>query len=129
MKSDPILQTLANSETNVRKVENRVRYIFDKRPTVDPFELPEESAANRTAQFVAGISDKPPSTIESGRVEWSYDETEAIQEALTFWKKLPTQEQIREMFRKSQVLRYIFKANTFERIKNKVRNEYRKMSK
>ena len=48
MKSDPILQTLANSETNVRKVENRVRYIFDKRPTVDPFELPEESAANRT---------------------------------------------------------------------------------
>ena len=113
----------------MRKVVDRVRYIFDKRPTVDPFELPEESAANRKAQFVAGIPDKPPSTIESGRVEWSNDETEAIQEALTFWKKLPTQEQIREMFRKSQVLRDIFKANTFERIKNKVRNEYRKMSK
>ena len=129
MKSDPLLQTLANSETHVRKVVDRVRYIFDKRATIDPFELPEESPAKRTEEFVAATLEKPPSTIQSGRVEWSDEETEAIQEALRFWRKMPNQEQIREMFRKSQVLRDIFKANTFEQIKNKVKNEYRKMTK
>jgi len=96
---------------------------------VDAYELPVENPAARTAQFVAAIPDKPPSTIKSGRVEWSNEETEAIREAMTFWKKQPNQEEIRQMFHKSQVLRDIFKANTFERIRNKVKNEYRKMSK
>jgi len=31
------------------------------------------------------------------------------------------------MFNKSKVLRDIFRNNTFERIKNKVKSEYRKM--
>ena len=129
MKSDPLLRRLVNSEAHMRKVVDRVRYIFEKRPVVDPFELPKESADKRTAQFVAAIPKKPPSSIQSGRVEWSDEEMEAIQEALMFWTKLPNQEEIREMFRKSRVLREIFRANTFDRIKNKVKNEYRKMKK
>ena len=127
MKSDSVLRPLSNSEVHVKKVVDRVRYLFDNREAVDPFQLPEECPAQRTAQFIAGIPEKPPSTIESGRVEWSNEETAAIQEALMFWRKLPTKQEIRDMFRKSQVLRDIFKENTFERIKNKVKNEYRKM--
>ena len=127
MKSDPMLRALVNSQILVKKVVDRIRYIFENRPVVDPFQLPEESAANRMAQFVARIPEKPPSTIESGRVEWSTEETEAIQEALMFWRKAPTQEQIRQMFQKSQVLRDIFRENTFERICNKVKNEFRKL--
>lgn len=55
------------------------------------------------------------------------DETEAIQEALTFWRKLPTKQEIQEMFQKSHVLRDIFRSNTFNRIGNKVKNEFRKI--
>ena len=107
---------------------DRVGYLFETRTTVDPYELQQESADKRTATFVASIPEWPPSTIESGRVEWSTEDTEAIQEALNFWRKLPTQQQIREMFARRQVLRDIFKNNTFDRIRNKVKNEFRKMS-
>ena len=95
---------------------------------MDPYELPEEPATKRTATFVAAIPDRPPSSIESGRLEWSTEETEAIVEALTFWKKLPTKHKMQAMFQKTQVLRDIFRTNTFERIKNKVKNEYRKLN-
>ena len=70
MRSDLILRGLINSQPHIKRVVDRVRYLFDKRSNVDPFDLPEEPAHERTANFVAQIPDKPPSTIESGRVEW-----------------------------------------------------------
>ena len=127
MKCDIVLRSLVNSQPHVKRVIDRVRYLFDSRPQTDPFELPEESPEARTASFVTSIPERPPSSIESGRVEWSSDETEAIREALTFWQKLPSKQQIQQMFSKSQVLRDIFRNNDFERIRNKVKNEYRKM--
>ena len=108
MKSDLVLRGLVNSEIHVKQVIDRVRYLFESRSTVDLYELPEEPVENRTAQCVANIPEKPPSTIESGRVEWSSEETESIQEALTFWTKAPNQQQIRDMFQNSSVLRDIF---------------------
>ena len=123
MKSNLVLRGLVHSEINVKRVIDRVRYLFDNRSIVNPYELPGEPAAKRTAAFVAEIPDRPPSTIESGRVEWSSEETEAIQEALTFWTKLPSKNEIQAMFQ-SNVLRDIFRNNTFDRIRNKVKNEY-----
>ena len=128
MKSDIILRGLVNSQPHVKRVIDRVRYLYDSRAITDPFQLPEESPEKRTASFVANIPERPPSSIESGRVEWTSDETETIREALTFWKKAPNKQQIQEMFNKSTVLKDIFRNNTFERIRNKVKNEYRKMN-
>ena len=128
MKGNIVLRRLVNSQPHVKRVLDRVRYLFETRTTVDPYKLPQESPRERTATFVASIPERPPSSIASGRVEWSNEETEAIQEALTFWRKAPTQEEIRQMFSKSQVLRDIFRNNAFDRIKNKVKNEFRKMS-
>ena len=129
MRSDLVLRGLVNSQPHVKRVLDRVRYLFDNRSSVDPFDLPEEPADKRTANFVAQIPDKPPSTTESGRVEWSSEETECIQEALTFWTKLPSKQEIQSMFQKSSVLRDIYRNNSFERIRNKVKNEFRKTSK
>ena len=123
MKSNLVLQGLVHSEIHVKRVIDQVHYLFDNRSIVDPYELPEKPAVKRTAAFVAEIPDRPPSTIESGRVEWSSEETEAIQEALTFWTKLPSKNEIQAMFQ-SNVLRDIFRNNTFDRIRNKVKNEY-----
>ena len=127
MKCNIVLLGLVNSQPHIKRVIDRVRYLFNSRAKADPFELPEESAEKRTASFVASIPERPPSSIESGRVEWTSEETEAIREALTFWQKVPNRQQIQEMFNESQVLRDIFRSNTFERIKNEVKNEYRKM--
>ena len=123
MKSNLVLRGLVHSEIHVKRVIDQVRYLFDNSSIVNPYELPEEPAAKQTAVFVAEIPDRPPSTIESGRVEWSSEETEAIQEALTFWTKLPSKNEIQAMFQ-SNVLRDIFRNNTFDRIRNKVKNEY-----
>ena len=129
MRTDIVLRGLINSQPDVKRVLDRVRHLFDKRSIVDPYELPEEPAEKQTAKFVADIPEKTPSTIESGRVEWTAEETEAIQETLTFWRKVPTKQEIQAMFQKSNVLRDIFRNNTFERIRNKVKNEFQRMNK
>ena len=128
MKTDPLLRSLVNSKPHVKSVVNRVRYLFDSQVTADPYELPEESSAERTAAFVGSIPEKPPSSIESGWVEWSSDETHAIREAIMFCKQCPGNDANRDIFSKTQVLRDILKANTFERVRNKVKNEFRKMA-
>lgn len=127
MKSDLVLCRLVNSESLVKKVIDRVGYLFRKRSTMLPEELPEETAFIRTAPFVQNIPDKPPSSIESGRVEWSEDETRAIRELLTSCKKCPNNDEIKQLLKQSSELITIFKSNTFERVRNKVKNEFRKM--
>ena len=69
MKSDLVLQGLVNSQPHMKRVIDRVRYLFDTRSTVDPFDLPKEPVEKRTVNFVADIPEKPPFTIESE--EWS----------------------------------------------------------
>ena len=128
MKSDPLLRSLVNSKPHVKSVLDRVRYLFESQQTSDPYALPEESPAERTAAFVVSIPEKPPSTIESGRVEWLSEETLAIREAIMFCKHCPGNEEIRALFGKTQVLRDIFKQNPFDRVRNKVKNEFRKLN-
>ena len=128
MKSDRLLRNLVNSEPHVKRVTDRVCYLFETRTMVDPYDLPEEPATKRTATFVASIPERPPSSVQSGRVEWSTEETEAIVEALTFWTKLPRKYEMQAMFQKTEVLREIYRNNTFDRIKNKVKNEFRKLN-
>ena len=129
MKSDLLLRTLVNSEPLVKKVIDRARYLVQQRPTMLPEDLPEETASTRTAAFVQTVPDRPPSSIESGRVEWSDEETMAIREALTItgYTKCPNNEQIRQLFKRTSVLTSIMKGNTFERVRNKVKNEFRKL--
>lgn len=65
MKSNLVLWGLINSQPYIKRVIDRVRYLFDTRCTVDPFEVPEETAEKRTATFLATIPERPPSTRES----------------------------------------------------------------
>ena len=101
VKSHLVLRGLVNSKPHAKRVIDRVRYLFDTRSIVDPYEVPEEPAEKWNAAFVANIPEKTPSIIASGRVEWTSQETEAIQEALTFWTKLPTKHEIQAKFQKS----------------------------
>ena len=75
MKSDLLLRTLVNSAPLVKKVSDRARYLVQQRPTMLPQDLPDETASTRTAAFVRTMPDKPPASIESGRVEWTQEET------------------------------------------------------
>lgn len=52
MKTDPTLRKVVNSTDKVKKVTDRVRHLLKSRPTVEPFELPEYSASERTAKHV-----------------------------------------------------------------------------
>jgi len=88
MKCDICLWGLVNSQPHVKQVIDRVRYLFGSGAKADPCQLPQKSAEKRTASFVASIPEIPLSSIESSRVEWTCDETEAIREALTFWQKV-----------------------------------------
>lgn len=129
MKTERMLRTIVNSEPHVKKVVDRLRYLTEKRSDVDPRELPEETPSRRTAAYVFSVPNKPPSTIESGRVEWTPEETEAIQEALKDLAKCPCKAEIQQLFTKNTILKEIYKANTSERIKNKVKNEFHRLKK
>ena len=127
MRSDKVLRCISNSEPHIKKVLDRARYLYKTHPTIDPKDLPEETASQRTAAYVNTVPDKPPSTLESGRVEWAQEETEAIQEVLKDLSKSPTKAEIQKLFSRSTILSKILKENTDERVKNKVKNEYRRL--
>ena len=127
MRSDKVLRCISNSEPHIKKVLDRARYLYKTHPTIDPKDLPEETASQRTAAYVNTVPDKPPSTLESGRVEWAQEETEAIQEVLKDLTKCPTKVEIQKLFSRITILSKILKENTDERVKNKVKNEYRRL--
>ena len=78
MRSDKVLRVVCNSEPHIKKVLDRARYLYKTQPTIDPKDLPEQTASQRTAAYIHTVPDNPPSTIESGRVEWAQEETDAI---------------------------------------------------
>ena len=114
MKLDLALRGLVNSEYLVKKVLDRVHYLFQERLTMLPEELPKETSSMRTAAFVQTIPDRPPSSIESGKLEWSKDETRAICVLLTSCEKYPNNDEIKQLLKKRSELITIFKSNTFE---------------
>ena len=127
MKSNSVLRCIANSGPHIKKVLDRVRYFWKIRPSVNPEDLPQETASQRTAAYVHTVPERPPSTIESGRVEWDEEETVAIQEVLKDLDKCPSKAQIQQLFSRNTILSRILKENTAERVKNKVKNEFRKL--
>ena len=130
MKTEPALKSIVHSEPHVKKVIDRVRYLYQTREMIDPYQLPEENAAVRTASYVlSGKPLPPPSSVDSGRVEWSDEETDLIRKALKGWTKCPRNTEIRALFSKTPSLQKILKANTFERVRNKVKNVLRSLSK
>ena len=48
MKNHPVLRKIVNSTEMVKKVLDRVRYLLEKLPTMDPFKLPEQSPSEKT---------------------------------------------------------------------------------
>ena len=58
VKSDLVLRGLVNSKPHAKRVIDRVRYLFDTRSIVDPYEVPEEPAEKWNAAFVANIPEK-----------------------------------------------------------------------
>lgn len=69
MRSDKVLRCISNSEPHIKKVLDWARYLYKTHPTIDPEDLPEETASQRTPAYVHTVPDKPLSTIELGRVE------------------------------------------------------------
>ena len=129
MKADDVLRDVAGSADKVKKVLDRVRYIIKARPTVEPTTLEEEPASIRTAKYVQShalsTSSKVPS-CDSGRVERSLEDSKALEAALSEYDKPPTNTELRSILCSSDTLQRILEENSFEGIRNKVKNMYRK---
>lgn len=127
MRQDLVLRTSLNSQIKVKKILDRVRYLQDNKPYIDPFQLPEESPSERTANYVyAAPSTSGGFSKESGRVEWSEEESALIEKALSGFDKCPRNPAIQSVFHSTKELEAIYNAKTFERIRNKVKNIFRK---
>ena len=123
MKTDLVLRKVVNSDVKVKKVIDRVRHLVNSQPTLNP----QESPLERTAKYVLSA----PSTsglhsIQSGQVEWSEEETAAIEEALKGYDKVPRNTEIISLMSSTQELQAIYKENTFDRIRNNVKNIFQK---
>ncbi|PFX23630.1 hypothetical protein AWC38_SpisGene11812 [Stylophora pistillata] len=76
------------------------------------------------------LSKRVESWVESrveSRVEWGQRDMEVIEEALEDFRKVPQNQEIRNLFLFSSELRDILKRNDFQRIRNKVKNTFKKM--
>ena len=127
MKDDSVLRKLVNSAPHVKKVTDRVRMSFENREMVNPYDLPDDNSVKRMASYVLSAKVPSVSSFESGRCEWKEEETDAIIAVLKGKNKCPTTNEIRSLFARTPFLQVVFKANTFIRIQNKVKNEFRKL--
>lgn len=130
VKTDNVLRKVVNSDVKVKKVLDRVRHLVNFQSTKDPFELPQESSLERTAKYVLSRpSTSDLQSIESGRVEWTEEETMIIEKALKGFHKVPRNNEIKSLFNTTKELGAIYKENTFDRIRNKVKNIFQKRKK
>lgn len=95
---------------------------------MDPHDLPQESSFHRTAAYVLS---KPPGSCVGGRSEprrweWTEEETAIVKRVLAKLDKPPRNTEIPRIYVSSKELRNILSANTFERIRNKVKNIFKK---
>ena len=128
MRGSKTLSKPVESEGKVKSVIDHVRYLIKTKETVDPFDLPTEPTSSRTDTYVSTHQLSLPSaaSCESGRLHWTEEETAAIEAALSSYDRLPRIAEIREIFSKSTILCRIMKENSFERVRNKVKNVFRK---
>lgn len=95
MWQDLVLRTSLNSQIKVKKILDRVQYLQDNKPYIDPF-------------------------------QWSEEESALIEKALSGFDKCPRNPAIQSIFHSTKELEAIYNAKTFERIRNKVKNIFRK---
>ena len=130
MKNNLVLRKIVNSTEMVKEVSDRVRYLMEKQPTMDPYELPEQSPSEKTGKYIlSALSASLPTaeSMESRRVDWSEEDTALIEKSLLNWSKCPRNTEIRTMFISTPELQGIFKDNTFDCIRNKVKNVFRRL--
>ena len=58
MKTELSLRSIVHSQPHVKKVIDRVRYLYQHWETTDPYDLPEGSASVRTAAYVPPLTPK-----------------------------------------------------------------------
>ncbi|PFX17367.1 hypothetical protein AWC38_SpisGene18303 [Stylophora pistillata] len=122
MKANDVLGDVADSEDKVKKVVDRVRYIIKAQPTVELATLEEEPASVRTEKYVQSHPPLTSSAVpsgDSGRVEWSLEDSQALEAPLSAYEKQPTNLELRAIMSSSDTLRRILEENSFQRIRNK----------
>lgn len=130
MGSDDTLREIVHSESKVKRVMDGVRYLVKSQQPAGPTNIPEEDPETRTTNYVlshqTGGSTASFFSSASSRMSWSEEETKLIETALAHLDKVPTNNEIRSLFSSSIRLEAILKANSFERIRNKVHNLFNK---
>lgn len=128
MKTDAVLRKAVHSDPKIQQIIDRVRYLIESQPSLDPFEAPvEEEPSARKAKYVLS---RPSMSIgesyDSGRMEWTEEESKAIEKALKPFEKVPRNTEIVSLFQSTQKLQKIYRENNFDRIRNKVKNIFQK---
>jgi len=103
-----------------------VRYLQEKQPTIDPFKLPDDSPGERTARYVYGETTSGHGSLQSARLDWNEEDTKLIDEALSKYEKCPRNPEITKIFSSTPQLQQILEDNSFDRIRNKVKNIFQK---
>lgn len=125
MRTNDTLKECLKSPSLVKKVTDRVRYLAKVELRIDPQDLPVEDRVERTKAFVFAPSESTL-TQSSARADWSKEDTDTILEALEPYQECPRNHVIRELFTSTPALQLIFENNTFERVRNKVKNLMRR---
>lgn len=86
---------------------------------------PAEDRAERTKAFVFAPSESTL-TQSSTCEDWSKEDTDTILDALKPYEECPWNHKVKELFTSTPALQFIFENNTFERVRNKVKNLMRK---
>ena len=114
------------SPEKIKKVTDRVHYLQGKQPTIDPFKLPDDSPGERTARYVYGETTSGHGSLQSARLGWDEEDTKLLDEALSKYEKCPRNPEITKIFSSTSQLQQILEDNSFDRIRNKVKNIFQK---
>ena len=130
METHSVLRVVVNDTSKVKKISDRYRYLKQAEKRIDPHELPVESPQTRTAAFVYDTVNAPsesgPGYYEATRVDWSAEDTATIEEALQKFEMCPRNHETKLLFQTTPELQAIYNSNSFNRIRNKVKNIMRK---
>ena len=122
--TDATLKNCLQSPSLLKKGTDRYRYLKRVEPRLEPQELPVEDKEDRTKAFVFAPS--VSSVLSSSREDWSKEDTNTILEALQPYQECPRNAEIRQLFKSTPALQNIFDNNSFDRVRNKVKNIMRK---
>ena len=98
-----------------------MRYLQEKQPTIDPFKLPDDSPGERTARYVYGETTSGHGSLQSARLDWDEEDTKLIK-----YEKCPRNPEITKIVSSTPQLQQTLEDNSFDRIRNKVKNIFQK---